>query len=156
MLSTDGDRYKVSMYGFDDEDKPKDAPKKVAFCVPIVRRPYPGFISALEQTIPLIKSAGWDEAVVQEVNNPYISGARAKMLRKDLDHGADVNIRNAIGQTPLMIAVRALLKRNVELLLERGADPNTKSNAGWTPLGVAKDMGAKEISELLRKYGAKD
>lgn len=80
----------MSMYGFDEEDKPKDAPKKVVFCVPIVKRPYPGFISALEATIPLVKAAGWDEALVQEINNPYISGARAKMLRKALDAKADV------------------------------------------------------------------
>lgn len=79
----------MSMYGF-DEDKPKDAKKKVIFCVPIVKRPYPKFIESLEASIPLIKAAGWDEALVQEINNPYIGGARAKMLRKALDHGADV------------------------------------------------------------------
>lgn len=64
--------------------------KKVVFCVPIVRAPYPQFIKSLEASIPLIKAAGWDEELVQEINNPYISGARATMLRKALDHGADV------------------------------------------------------------------
>jgi glycosyltransferase involved in cell wall biosynthesis len=74
------------MYGFGA----KNAKKKVVFCVPIVKRPYPGFIKALEESIPLIHAAGWDEELVQEINNPYISGARAKMLRKALDHNADV------------------------------------------------------------------
>lgn len=77
------------MYGFDDENK-KDKKKKVIFCVPIVGRPYDQFISALEKSIPLIHEAGWDEQLVQEIDNPYISGARAKMLRKALDNEADV------------------------------------------------------------------
>jgi glycosyltransferase involved in cell wall biosynthesis len=64
--------------------------KKVVFCVPIVGRPYPGFVSALEASIPLIRAAGWDEELVQEIDNPYISAARAKMLRKALDHDATV------------------------------------------------------------------
>jgi len=64
--------------------------KNVVFCVPIVKRPYDGFLSSLEASIPLIKAAGWTDLLVQEINNPYISGARAKMLRKALDHHADV------------------------------------------------------------------
>jgi glycosyltransferase involved in cell wall biosynthesis len=78
------------MFGFPDEEKKKDEKKKVVFCVPIVNRPYPKFIEALEMSIPLIRAAGWDEELVQEINNPYISGARTKMLRKALDHKADV------------------------------------------------------------------
>jgi glycosyltransferase involved in cell wall biosynthesis len=68
----------------------KKTTKKVVFCVPIVRRPYDQFIASLEASIPLIKAAGWEEELVQEINNPYISGARSTMLRKALDHGADV------------------------------------------------------------------
>lgn len=74
------------MYGFGI----KNAKRKVVFCVPIVGRPYPQFISALEASIPIIRDAGWDEELVQEIDNPYIGGARAKMLRKALDHQADV------------------------------------------------------------------
>lgn len=68
----------------------KNKQKKVVFCVPIVKRPYPKFIESLEASIPLIHAAGWDEELVQEINNPYISAARATMLRKALDHHADV------------------------------------------------------------------
>lgn len=78
------------MYGFDDEDRPLDRKRKVAFCVPIVNRPYRQFVEALESTVPLVKDAGFAECLVQEINNPYISGARAKMLRKALDHEADI------------------------------------------------------------------
>jgi glycosyltransferase involved in cell wall biosynthesis len=69
---------------------PQNDTKNVVFCVPIVKRPYPQFITALEASIPHIKAAGWNELLVQEIDNPYIGGARAKMLRKALDHNADV------------------------------------------------------------------
>lgn len=64
--------------------------KKVVFCTPSLAGPTAPYIRALEESIPLIKGAGWDEAYVQEVGNPYISAARAIMTRKALDAGADV------------------------------------------------------------------
>lgn len=73
---------------FDAVDRGRQ--KKVVFCVPIVKRPYPKFIESLEASIPVIRAAGWDEELVQEIDNPYIAGARAKMLRKALNHNADV------------------------------------------------------------------
>lgn len=75
---------------FDAFDAAKQKTKKVVFCVPILRKPYPQFVESLEAEIPGIRAAGWDEELVQEIDNPYISGARAKMLRKALDHDADV------------------------------------------------------------------
>lgn len=50
----------------------------------------PQFIAALEASIPLIVAAGWDECLVEERGCPYISAARATMLRKALDAKADV------------------------------------------------------------------
>jgi glycosyltransferase involved in cell wall biosynthesis len=39
-----------------------------------------------------VKAAGWDDACVFEIGNPYISAARATMTRKALDAGADVMV----------------------------------------------------------------
>lgn len=64
--------------------------KKVVFCTPTVTRPYAPYLKALEDSVPFVKAAGWDDACVFEVGNPYISAARAKMTRKALDAGADV------------------------------------------------------------------
>jgi len=64
--------------------------KKVVFCIPTVKRPYQQTLDSLEASIPLIKAAGWDEGMVNEIGNPYISAARATMLRKALDAKADV------------------------------------------------------------------
>lgn len=65
---------------------------KVIFCTPSLRGPTAPYISALEQSIPLITAAGWEEGYAQEVGNAYISAARASMTRRALDVGADVII----------------------------------------------------------------
>ncbi len=63
---------------------------KVVFCIPSLEGPKAPLIAAMEQSIPLVTGAGWDEALVQEIGCPYISAARATMLRKALDGAADV------------------------------------------------------------------
>lgn len=64
--------------------------KKVIFATPSLAGPTSPYIKALEDSIPLIQAAGWDEAYIQEIGNPYISAARAAMTRKALDAKADV------------------------------------------------------------------
>lgn len=43
----------------------------------------------MEDSVPLLDAAGLDHYIVWEVGNPYISGARASMLRRALDANAD-------------------------------------------------------------------
>lgn len=64
--------------------------KKVIFCTPSISGPTKPYLDALEASIPLIVAAGYEEAYVQEVGCPYISHARATMLRKALDVNADI------------------------------------------------------------------
>lgn len=68
----------------------RDGAKKVVFCTPSLNGPTAPFIEALEKSIPLVTGAGWDEGFAQEVGCPYISSARATLLRKALDAKADV------------------------------------------------------------------
>lgn len=63
---------------------------KVGFCVPTLNGPTAPFIQALEKSIPVVTGAGWDEGFIEERGNPYISAARATMLRKALDARCDV------------------------------------------------------------------
>ena len=70
--------------------------------------------------------------------------------------GADVNIKDNNGRTPLNWAVRRRHKDVVELLIAKGADVNAKNNEGETPLSIAEEKGHTEIVELLRKHGAKE
>ena len=63
---------------------------KVVFCVPTVKRPYQQCLDSLEASLPLLDACGIEHGMVNEVGNPYISAARATMLRKALDAKADV------------------------------------------------------------------
>jgi len=63
---------------------------KVIFCVPTVQKPYQQCLDSLKASISVIKEAGWEEGMVNEIGCPYISAARSKMLRKALDARADV------------------------------------------------------------------
>lgn len=63
---------------------------KVVFCIPTLTRPYQATLDSLAASVPVVEAAGWTHAMVTEIGCPYISGARATMLRKALDAGADV------------------------------------------------------------------
>ena len=63
---------------------------KVVFCTPSLSGPTAPYIKALEDSIPLIVAAGWEEGYTQQIASPYISAARATMLRTALDANADV------------------------------------------------------------------
>lgn len=74
-----------------------------------------------------------------------------------LDHGANVNIRNSHGQTPLHNAFQNAFQYErppniecIQILIASGADINASDNAGRTPLMHALDMGvdmAEDASE---------
>ncbi len=63
---------------------------KVVFCTPSLTGPTAPYIKALEDSLPLIESAGWVHEYAQAIACPYISAARANMLRAALDAKADV------------------------------------------------------------------
>lgn len=63
---------------------------KVVFCTPTMTTPHPAWIEAMKGSVASLDTAGLDHKVVLEVGCPYISGARATMLRKALDGQADI------------------------------------------------------------------
>jgi len=79
--------------------------------------------------------------------------ARVKGL---IAQGADVNIRDSRGNTPLL---QAMIRRLspverlslVKMLISAGADVNAKNRQGNTPLNLAMRRGYTEIVELLTK-----
>lgn len=64
--------------------------QKVVLCVPTMTHPYQQTLDAIEVSIPVLNDAGIEHAMVAEIGCPYISAARATMLRKALDAKADV------------------------------------------------------------------
>ncbi|MFC1604708.1 ankyrin repeat domain-containing protein [Planctomycetota bacterium] len=78
-------------------------------------------------------------------------------VRELISQGANVNVRDSRGNTPLLqaIGIRRLssIERQslIKMLISAGADVNAKNRRGNTPLDVAKQRGHTEIVELLSK-----
>lgn len=67
-----------------------DKPKKVVFCIPAYTRPAQACLDSLEASVPLVEAAGYEHGAIFETGNPYISAARATMLRAALTANADI------------------------------------------------------------------
>ena len=70
-----------------------------------------------------------------------------------LDKGADVNISDCHGDTPLIHALDNGSYECVKLLLDKGADVNVRNNDGNTPLIYAAEKGSHECVKLLLDKG---
>ena len=73
-----------------------------------------------------------------------------------LEYGADPNIRDYKGQTPLHAAAESNKPELAKLLLEYGANPNIADYEGKTPLHIATEAKQEsyELIKLLLEHGA--
>ncbi len=82
-----------------------------------------------------------------------------ELVRKLLSAGAQVNVRDDEGQTPLNFVckyARPSSITNIKLLLEHAADPNIPGNTGWYPIAEIVGKPLKFWNDfLVRKSGAK-
>ena len=67
--------------------------------------------------------------------------------------GAEINVKDNHGMTPLHWAARKGHTTIVEYLLTKGAEINVKDNDGWTPLHFAAYRGRKDVVALLQTKG---
>jgi uncharacterized protein len=124
-------------------------------------------------------SAGVDVRGI-DVNEVDASGRTPLMLAADnegfvpdevmqllLDHGAQIDSRDPVGDTALIIAARVGSMSGVEFLVSKHANVNVKNNAGQTALTVARKIHENKkiynaklveqrIVETLLKAGAKE
>lgn len=75
-------------------------------------------------------------------------------VRLLLQHGADVNMRDAHGASALHRASIDGCKESVSLLLESGADVNAQDVEGRVPLHCASKYLRMDCLDLLKGYGA--
>ena len=68
--------------------------------------------------------------------------------------GADINIRNLDGETPLILTAHKGHNDITRLLIETGADVNLLDNSRQSPLYYATENGFTEIVEQLLLAGA--
>ena len=107
---------------------------------------------------------GLDRALIKQMNpNPRNWGdgeINFPGLLDEIDHlldqGADVDVEDDHGRTPLFIASENGHVPIVKKLLERGADFRIRTPDDDTPLSVASEKGHLEVVRELRDAGAKE
>lgn len=89
------------------------------------------------------------------LTGPAMNGA-LDIVQLLLTKGADANLPDSLGYTPLMHAVLTETSslELVKLLLEHGADAKVTAKDGLTALSFAKRKGWTEVIALLAKAGA--
>ncbi|MBN1974173.1 MAG: ankyrin repeat domain-containing protein [Sedimentisphaerales bacterium] len=97
----------------------------------------------------------------QELVNISISAILEAAEKGDLEKvqsliesGADVNIKNNGGWTPLYMASNGGYLDVAKVLIDKGANVNISNNWGWTPLHTASASGHQDIVKLLLTKGA--
>ena len=79
---------------------------------------------------------------------------RKESVKDLLRQGADPNVQDKYGNTPLMIEVCSGRDQDVKYLLKNGADPNVQDDDGLTPLMIALCYNDIEKIKDLLKHGA--
>ncbi len=104
----------------------------------------PKYVNPKNGSTPLLETAYW-------------SGPQPDAMRKKLlEAGADPNVANHDGITPLIqSATSSGVCPAVKQLLDAGADVNAKDGKGRTTLSIARGYQNDALIEVLTKYGAK-
>jgi len=91
------------------------------------------------------------------INTPLMWAVRFQnesAVQQILTAGADVNVSNESGQTPLHYACMTSSNMAVlRCLLRAGADANLRDNEGTTPLAIACRAGRAGMVRVLQEYG---
>ncbi len=98
-------------------------------------------------------------AYSQDLDSQLLEAAEdgeTEKVKALLESGADVNAKDLIGLTPLMLAASLGYTETVATLLEAGANLEAKDILGHTTLGLAESGGHTEVVELLKKAGANE
>ncbi|MDA5561599.1 M48 family metalloprotease [Exiguobacterium sp. MMG028] len=93
----------------------------------------------------------WEEPIQELTYN----NASYEEIEAELQNGADVNIQDEYGETPLhnLFYNDEVDEETVQLLLDNGADVTLQNDSGMTPIDTARDWGhSSELIELMESY----
>lgn len=110
-------------------------------------------MSSLPRTIPFLvafSAAFWCGAAIAGPLHDAARTGDAALIQVLFDAGADVNERDAAGQTPLMSSALAANQRTLDRLLMLGADATARDNDGLLALHWAAFAGdPNAVARLL-------
>ena len=116
---------------------------------------------ASDMPAPVVAEAQSTDAMVAGAVDPAAAFRRAAEmgdlpgLKALLERQADIDSRDAVGRTALMLATLHGQTNAVAVLLAYGADPNAADADGTTPLQAAKAGDHPAIVAALQRYGAR-
>ena len=105
--------------------------------------------SGQKETVKLLIGAETENTMVLAAKGGNIS-----VVRMLLDAGADPNMKNSKGCTPLFMSASEGHLGITKLLLQRGAQPNIANRSGFTPLHQAACYGDIDVAKELFEKGA--
>ena len=108
----------------------------------------------------LVVGCGPSEAELAWLLDGSVQNGNIQVVKHNIASGADVNVKDESGSTPLHSAALFGYREISELLIAKGANVNAKNDAGETPLDWASPSsrfpkGHPETADLLRKHGGK-
>lgn len=107
----------------------------------------------------LLLAAGSDPDTVWKQNNNSTAlicaaeSGSSDVMQLLIRGGANVNVKNTVGQTALHVAVEKKAPENVRLLLRSGADANIQNNDGQTGLILSTKIGSVDCMYLMLGSG---
>jgi ankyrin repeat protein len=107
------------------------------------------------ETIQVLLASGANPNAGCDYYSPspiFFADCNEEILRVLINAGANVNLRNVDGDTPLIFAVRRGLPACVKILLEGGADTAARNRKTESPFGLVHEQ---ESAALLLKFGGK-
>lgn len=88
------------------------------------------------------------------IHNATMMNVDSSILAKLIENGADVNVRNKEGVTPLEIAVQKQDVKTVKLLTANGADIHTKDTNGNSPLSLSMNASTEMFEAVINESNA--
>lgn len=122
---------------------------------------------AKPEIVAILIEGGCDVNVVNNAENTYLHQIASNYIPEAnlvqeyakilIDNGADVNAKNIVGDTPLMVAISRNKKELLEILLENGASANEQNKNGETPYYLATvNLLSLPVYQQLKQYEAPD
>jgi ankyrin repeat protein len=95
-----------------------------------------------------------ETARVIELTMHFAREGMTEELLANVDHGLPVDVQDADGNTPLMLAAYHGHADTVRALVARGADVNVRNHRNQAPVAGALFKGEDEVVRLLVEAGA--